>query len=176
MQGAQSAKQTDYAHLKDRHVIIAMDHDEAGLKYSKDVYDQCHLAGAGCVQFLNNQVFSDYAIQDGTMVKREQPGILEKGYDLANALIEGWTPELLSEFEHNAEMPLFVKYEELFREQNDAGVGTNADTESFKRLAALSNIQYDRVRKDEAKHLGISLPTLDKEVEKISASKHQCHE
>jgi putative DNA primase/helicase len=78
--------------------------------------------------------------------------------------MEEWTPELLSGFEHTTDMPLFVEYEAIFSETNQ---DDDADTKSLKRLAALSNIQYDRVRKDEAKRLGISLATLDKEVEKV---------
>lgn len=171
MQGAQSAKQSDYAPLKGRDVIIAMDQDDAGLKYGKDVYDQCQLAGAKSIQFLNNKVFSDYAIQAGTVVKRDQPVILVKGYDLANALMEGWTCELLSKFKNNPAMPLFVKYEAIFPDinKNNADDHYDADTTSFKRLAVLSDIQYDRLRKSEAKRLGITLATLDKAVEKFRA-------
>ncbi len=114
MQGAQSAKKTDYSPLKGRRVIIAMDHDDAGLKYGQAVYDQCNLAGSRSIQFLNNAVFSHYAIHAGIAVKRDQQATLEEGYDLANALIEGWTPSLLQEFENNLEIPLFVAYEDIF--------------------------------------------------------------
>lgn len=165
MQGAQSAKLTDYSILKNRNVIIAMDQDDAGLKYGKDVYDQCQLSKARSIQFLNNQVFSDYTIHAGSLIKQEQPSILGKGYDLVNALEQGWTPKLLSKFEHKTKIPLFVKYEVLFCETNL--VDSDTDTQSLKLLAALSDIQYDRLRKSEAKRLGISLSTLDKEVEKL---------
>lgn len=167
MQGAQSAKQTDYSSLKGRHVIIAMDHDDAGLKYGKDVYDQCHLAGAKSVQFLNNEVFAQHKIQDGVVVKREQPVILVKGYDLTNALTEGWTPELLSNFENNPEIPLFVEYAAIFSETSPETNQDDADAAEFQHLAILSMVQYDRIRKCEAKRLGISVATLDKEVEKF---------
>jgi hypothetical protein len=45
MQGALSAKKTEYSPLKGRQIIIAIDHDEAGLKYGNDVYKQCQFAG-----------------------------------------------------------------------------------------------------------------------------------
>ena len=166
MQGAQSAKQTDYSPLKGRHVII-MDHDDAGLKYGKDVYGECHLAGVKSVQFLNNAVFSHYTVQDGQVIKRNHPVVLVKGYDLADALIEGWTSELLSEFANNQEMPLLVGYETIFPEIRLDHADSNADAEILKYLATLNNIQYDRLRKSEAKRLGISVATLDKEVEKF---------
>ena len=168
MQGAQSAKKTDYTPLKGRDVIIAMDQDDAGLMYGKDIYGRCQLAGAKSIQFLNNEVFSNYAIQAGAVVKREQPVILVKGYDLANALMEGWTYELLSEFKDNPAMPLFVTHETMFAEiKNNSDDNDDADTTSLKRLAALSDLHYDRLRKFEAKRLGISLSTLDKAVEKF---------
>ena len=42
-----------------------------------------------------------------------------------------------------------------------------SDTQSLQHLATLSSLQYDRQRKDAAKRLGITLSTLDKEVEKL---------
>lgn len=197
MQGAQSAKKTEYSPLKGRLVIIAMDHDEAGLKYGKDVYEQCQIVGTGSVRFLNNNIFSHYTIQGlikdqaETVIKRDQPVVLQKGYDLADALMEGWTSTLLLEFEQHAEMPLFIDYTHVLSkaihrdseggcdtEETVAGKDTDtdvaacieadddADTESFKHLATLSAIQYDRIRKVEAKRLSISLLTLDNEVSK----------
>lgn len=118
------------------------------------------------IQFLNNAVFTHYAIKAGTLIKREQHIILEKGYDLANALEDGWTAKLLTNFKNKAvSVSLFVKYEALFCETNL--VDSDTDTQSLKCLADLSAIQYDRLRKTEAKRLGISLPTLDKEVGKL---------
>ena len=165
MQGAQSAKQTDYLSLKDRHVIIAIDYDDAGLKYGKDVYNQCHLAGVRLIQFLNNEVFAHYKVQDGHVVERKQSVVLTKGYDLADALTEGWVSALLSEFANNPEMPLFVAYEKIFPEARLDN--PDPDTAILKHLATLTDIQYDRLRKSEAKRLGINVATLDKAVEKF---------
>ena len=75
-------------------------------------------------------------------------------------------------------MPLFIEYTQAFSKishdgggcdtevETAAGKDDDADTTSFKHLATLSAIQYDRIRKPEAKRLGISLLTLDKEVSK----------
>jgi putative DNA primase/helicase len=183
MQGALSAKKTEYSPLKGRQIIIAIDHDEAGLKYGNDVYKQCQFAGTGSIQFLNNSIFSHYAVQAGTVIKRDQPVILKKGYDLADALMGGWTSTLLLEFEHNAEMPLFIDYAHVLSKTiHDGGcidveveTDDNADTTSFKHLATLSAIQYDRIRKVEAKRLGISLLTLDKEVNKYRPQHAHTH-
>lgn len=57
---------------------------------------------------------------------------------------------------------MFLDYEIIFSANPD-----NSDTKSIKHLAALADIQYDRLRKCEAKRLGISVATLDKEVEKF---------
>lgn len=144
-----------------------MDHDDAGLKYGKDVYGQCKLAEAESIQFLNNAVFAHHKIHDGTIVKQEQTVILSKGYDLADALTECWTPELLSEFRDNPEMPLFLEYAAIFSETRCNTNQDDTDTAEFQRLAILSMVQYDRLRKNEAKRLEISVATLDKEVEKF---------
>ena len=95
----------------------------------------------------------------------------------------GWTSTLLLEFEHNAEMPLFIDYAHVLSKTiHDGGcidveveTDDNADTTSFKHLATLSAIQYDRIRKVEAKRLGISLLTLDKEVNKYRPQHAHTH-
>jgi putative DNA primase/helicase len=58
-------------------------------------------------------------------------------------------------------------------EAPDASTGSAAttptDKEEFARLAAMRPTEYDRVRKEEAKRLGIQVKTLDDEVKAIRA-------
>ncbi len=162
MQGAQSAKQTDYAPLKDRHVMIAMDHDQAGQHYGKELYEQCRRIGAKSVQFVNNTLFNHYRVDKHQLLKYDTPITLTKGYDLADAVREGWTHKFLSSIEENSDFRLFLKYEEVFPEPTQLDVDT--DTQTLQRLAELSALEYDRLRKIEAKKLGVSVSTLDQEV------------
>lgn len=164
MQGAQSAKQTDYTPLKDRQVVIAMDHDQAGQHYGKEVYAQCRLVGSKSLRFFNNAIFTQYHVDQGQLVKHDTPITLTQGYDLADAMMERWTSELVSSIEQISDLPLFLKYEEVFSEPAQPDVDT--DTQTLQRLAELSALEYDRFRKEEAKKLGVSLSALDREVKK----------
>jgi hypothetical protein len=56
--------------------------------------------------------------------------------------------------------------------QVDKALAAGADEAEFKRLAALSPIEYDRRRKEEAKKLGVTLSTLDREVIKRRAKQN----
>jgi hypothetical protein len=164
MQGAQSAKQSDYKPLKNRHVIIAMDEDEAGQHYGKEVSAQCRLVGAKSVRFFNNVLFTHYSIEQGQLVKHDTAITLAKGYDLADAVCEGWTYKFLSSIETIPNLPLFLKYEEVFPYADHVDI--DADTQALQRLTELSALEYDRLRKIEAKKLGVSVSALDQEVKK----------
>ncbi len=161
MQGAQSAKQTDYTLLKDRHIVIAMDHDQAGQHYGKEVYAQCLLIGATSVQFFNNAIFTHYRLDQHQLLKYDTPKTLVKGYDLADAVAEGWTFE---RFEEISDLPLLLTYEQVFPESAQLDIDT--DTQTLTHLANLPALEYDRLRKAEAKKLGVSLSALDQEVKK----------
>src|SRR5262249_55672199 len=57
-----------------------------------------------------------------------------------------------------------AKAEQFYDEQFNGGDG-NSDDETLNRLAALSPVEYERVRKDEAERLGFRASVLDKLVE-----------
>lgn len=173
MQGAQSASKTDYSPLCGHPVIISMDNDQAGLQYGKDVYVCLQGLGVNDITFLNTNVFAQYSVLNGQVIQSSRE--LPQGYDLADALQEGWTSELLLELEQTTEFPLFIDHTGIFSSTNTDDF--NTDTEAFQRLAKLSRVEYDRVRKNEAKHLGITLPTLDKEVSSLrTQSSHERNE
>jgi hypothetical protein len=71
---------------------IAADRDDAGKAYAEKVAGLCHEAGAKEVRAL--QFPAHLVIRDGVPTPRE--GKIPKGWDLADALDEGWTPELVN--------------------------------------------------------------------------------
>ncbi len=73
--GCNSADKADWTPLKGRDVIIWPDADDPGRKYAQDVARLAHAAGAASVKIL--------PILDGKI----------SGWDAADALAEGWTPE-----------------------------------------------------------------------------------
>lgn len=101
--GAKSPHLTDFGPCARRVVIIATDHDEPGLTNAKgkphhpgqDFGDEvCRLtraAGAASVLHLHPVELGRYVWADGEKVERSAP--LKDGWDLADAIDEGWTPE-----------------------------------------------------------------------------------
>lgn len=89
MQGAQSASLTDYSSLKGRH-IICMDEDDTGYNYCRTVRDLLLKSGVVPVKFLNNDIFRFYKIVNGQLKLLKNPRKLKSGYDLADAVLEGW--------------------------------------------------------------------------------------
>jgi hypothetical protein len=90
MGGAAAPGNSDFSPLKGRKVAISPDNDEAGEKYLERVIDLARAAGAtvNLIQRFPKEVFG----KDKAGNAREVP----KGYDLADALHEGWTPEGLA--------------------------------------------------------------------------------
>jgi len=83
--GCQAAGKTDWTPLAGRDVIIWPDADDSGKKYAEDVARLAHKAGASSVKIL--------PILDGKI----------SGWDAANAVAEGWTPEQAAEYLATAE-------------------------------------------------------------------------
>ncbi len=106
MHGAQSPQNTDFGPLKDRSVILALDNDQAGKEYGEKVAKLCREAGVLSISQLNLDVFEHFCIQDDEITDRTEE--LPEGYDLADALAEGWTASFLEKFEKNDDTPLFV--------------------------------------------------------------------
>lgn len=107
MHGAKSPHLTDWSPLAGRTVVIATDHDIPGrtdkngkpLHPGKDYGDTaarlCREAGAAEVLALPPDRLGAFVIQDGRPVLRD--GDLPDGWDLADAVDEGWTSELVAE-------------------------------------------------------------------------------
>lgn len=106
--GARSSKDADWSSLYGRIVILARDHDDSGTDYGDDVYKQLDGA-AQSIQLLRNEVFAQYAIdENGNIIKHQRE--LPKGWDLADAVEEGWTAELIQTLENFLNGDLFTDY------------------------------------------------------------------
>lgn len=88
--GANSPGKCDFSPLVGRKVFISPDNDEAGERYKDAVIDLVRLAGATPVSVLRFR--REHFGAGGGGEAREVP----KGYDLADALEEGWTADRLT--------------------------------------------------------------------------------
>jgi len=95
--GSGSAHKTDFSPVSLRNVLISPDGGEAGHKYADHVYAQCRKAGAWRVQKFDTNALAMRVVENGKVVDRDpilQPA--KATYDLADALADGWTPELMT--------------------------------------------------------------------------------
>ena len=178
--GAQSANKTDWSTLRGRKVVISPDCDEPGAQYAKAVQKLCQRAGASSVQILYPETYASYVICDGQIAKRKDD--IPKGYDLADALDEGWTAQTIMQLQQKVEEldeawllevaksvknQLNISLDDDSHEpENPSNNKPETDEECFERLRALSPIDYGRARKSEATRLGIKLSLLDTEVDR----------
>ena len=146
--GATSAKDANWQALAGRDVIVWPDNDEAGLKYADEVMTKLESVNAKAklldIEALKLPPKGDAVefIQQFTSENGRSP---EKA-DFATLPIK--TDVIESDLTHYSE-PL----EAVALPQND--------DEVIAQLASLSEPEYDRVRKEKAKQLGIQLKTLD---------------
>jgi uncharacterized protein (DUF927 family) len=105
--GANQAKKTDWTHLRDRDIIFSPDDGEAGGKYLIDVEKQLRNVRAKINQILEPSKLSRYVVQDGIIVARQNA--VPKGYDLADALADGWTADLIKEAQQDKVFEPFFK-------------------------------------------------------------------
>ncbi|WP_188130702.1 DUF3631 domain-containing protein [Paraburkholderia panacisoli] len=144
---ATSARAADWAWMAGRRVLIFPDYDESGTKYADEV--TATLEALGCtVERL------DVAAM----------GLPRKGdvMDWIEAFTE--THDRMP----NADDVLALPTKSAPPESRVETISTAAETEgesdehAIERLAALKPMQYDRVRKEEAKRMGAQVSTLDK--------------
>lgn len=96
MHGAQSPHLTDWSPLAGRDVVIAPDADEAGEKFALTVAGLAQQADARSVELLPHNVFSS-TYWEGDRKGSRPWGNRKKGYDLADAVADGWTAERVQE-------------------------------------------------------------------------------
>lgn len=93
--GAQSPHRADWTPLAGRQVIIATDNDEPGARFGDKVALLLREAGAAEILHLAPHPLADWIWRNGERLPRGAD--IPKGWDLADALEEGWTAEAVKE-------------------------------------------------------------------------------
>ncbi len=111
MHGAKSPQLTNWSPVKGRRVIIATDHDESGRQFGDAVYDLCLAAGADGVFHLPPEAIGKRRpIETGF---EPRGGEIKEGYDLADALEQGWTSQDMERFLKLVPLSPYIKESEL---------------------------------------------------------------
>lgn len=95
MHGAKSPKKTDWSVVHGRTVMIAPDHDAAGEAFADAVHDLCREAGAARILRLAPETLGGFVFTQEGKIRRERS--IPEGYDLADALVDGWTADAVME-------------------------------------------------------------------------------
>jgi hypothetical protein len=141
MGGAGAGKHSDWAPLAGRNLIVWPDHDEPGRRFADDVATLATAAGAASIAIVS--------------VPAEWP----EGWDIADPLPEGATPDALARLLQSA-IPWTPAT------APNAASGEVDATAEIARLAGLTPLEYDRQREAVAKRLGCRTSTLDQLVSK----------
>jgi hypothetical protein len=109
--GAKSPHKADWSAVAGRSVIIATDNDDAGQQFGDKVCDLARKAGAAEVRHLPPDRLGAWVWKDGVKTRRD--GDLPTGWDVADALAEGWTAEAVAELKSDPGfMPIYRDAEE----------------------------------------------------------------
>jgi Protein of unknown function (DUF3631) len=150
--GATSAGAADWSPLAGRHVLLWRDHDAPGQKYADEV--TAKLLALGCTV--------------------ERLDVAAMGLPDAGDVMD-WLASFKAAFDRmpSAEDVLALPRgsappadvtKPAIAPSSDETAKPETDDEAIERLAALKPIQYDRLRKEEAKRMGVQVSTLDKMV------------
>jgi hypothetical protein len=117
MNGAKSPGKTDWSGLKGRRAVIATDHDEPGRAFGDAVCSLLREAGTAEVWHLRPDRLGSWVWRDGERIPRGEP--IPEGYDLADALAEGWTVEALASL--RMDPAFFTPYRDATEEEAAMG-------------------------------------------------------
>jgi hypothetical protein len=134
-------------YLKDRHLVIPADNDQAGRDHAEKKAALAHSMGAASIKIVH---FPELPEKNDVSDFIEGGGTAEQLVDRATKALLGRPDASASNCEPDAET---LKIDD--RSETDAEI---------KRLAKLPAIEYDRVRKSAAADLGVKVSTLDREV------------
>ncbi len=145
--GATSVESANWSSIKNRSIIIFPDNDDGGRKYASSV-----------AKVLSTQK-CEVDLIDATAL-----ALPEKG-DIVDWLDMNQDPPIgkllsLTRISYNTLVALV---------ENSANNHKETEAQAIKRLAALTALEYDRVRLKEAETLGVRVTALDKEVRKALA-------
>ena len=96
MGGANAAHKTDWSPVKNRCVIISSDCDEAGKRYADTVYDLCLQQGSKEILSLATDQLAHVSFSESGDIILQETKETPPGYDLADALEDGWTASRLT--------------------------------------------------------------------------------
>ena len=144
--GAKSPHKTDFAPLAGRTVIIATDNDAPGETYGDKVCELARAAGAKEVLHLKPDRLGAWLWRDGEKALRGEP--LPEGWDLADALADGWTAERVAEM--RSDPGFIIPYRDAEeRAEIEAGLsgGERADGERARFTGWPFRVTHDGVEK-----------------------------
>ncbi len=95
--GSMSVAKTDFSPLRGKRVILFPDFDEPGQIAMEKVAQLAIEAGASTVKIFPMDVFKNYQICDGRVVKRINKYSLPQGFDAHDAINICWTFDLIKE-------------------------------------------------------------------------------
>ena len=134
--GSNAAHKTDFSPLKGRHILISPDCGLAGEKYEEIVYKLCQEAGAKSIQQFDTQALSHFIVVKGEVVERQDPA--KANYDLADAVDDGWTAEIMEQHKDQF-ISLYPEKQSAPHQRKEVEIGS--DVEISKRvLDDLTNI------------------------------------
>jgi putative DNA primase/helicase len=151
MHGAQSPHKADWSPLKDRNVVVSPDSDGPGKQYADEVYKLAKAAGAKSIQLLSPSIFGEYAIENGQIIESKRE--LKVGYDLADAVEQGWTAEYIGQlkaiFQQEGRF-FFTEYPEplIVEVEVEAETCTYQLPDGFRENARW--IEYKNYKKDQS--------------------------
>lgn len=144
--GAKSPHLADFSPLAGRVVVVATDHDPAGRAFGDKVCELARDAGAADVLHLAPERLGAWVWRDGAKVRRE--GALPEGFDIADALADGWTAERVAEAAKAT--PLFLPYfTDNERQLTDEDDDAPAPTRSGAFRVSATGVEKRIERKDE---------------------------
>jgi hypothetical protein len=109
--GAKSPHKANWSAVAGRTVVIATDNDEAGQQFGDRVCELARAAGAAAVLHLPPDRLGAWVWTDGKKTLRE--GAIPLGWDLADAIEEGWTAEAVAELKSDPTfLPVYRDAEE----------------------------------------------------------------
>ena len=155
MGGANAVRYSDLTPLKGHRIKIAMDYDETGKDYGKDLVKHLHSIGVSSIQILSPAIFKEYAAENGKLVPRE--GDLSQKYDLADAVEEGWTAALIMEYAKECGA-LFVDPQTVFGDALDSQA---KNTSSVVATSINNSVKEPAKSKERLPGSDISFPEVE---------------
>jgi len=108
MHGAKSPHLTNFSCCAGRDVVIATDNDEAGRDFGDKVFELVRAAGAMSISHLRPDRLGVWQWKGGEKIRRS--GSIPEGWDIGDALDDGWTVEDVQDA--RADPAFFVPYED----------------------------------------------------------------